>query len=95
MPISGLVIVLTPKAARDGMADGFLESMRSNLTLTIGERANDRIPVVLETATAEESRSAIERLRNMEGVALVEVTYVDFADAVTPEPTPGRSDDGG
>ena len=83
MPISGLVIVLE---GRDAASDAAVSSIRVNPSFTISAGdTTGRVPVVLETATDAQSRAQIAWVRDLPGVAMVEVAYVNFA---------GEMDDG-
>ena len=81
MPISGLIIVLED---RDAASDAAVNSIRVNPSFTIspGDTTN-RVPVVLETATDAQSRAQIAWVRDLPGVAMVEVAYVNFAGEMT------------
>ncbi len=78
MPVTGLVIVLD---GRSGEGPASLESIRGNERFTVGTGpAGPRVPVVLETSSDGESRRQIDWLKELPGVAMVEVAYVHFAD---------------
>jgi hypothetical protein len=76
MPISGLVIVLD---GDDAASSAAVESIRANAFFTVapGHTAS-RVPAVLETMTESESRAQFDWARDLPGVAMVEVAYVDF-----------------
>lgn len=77
MPISGLVIVLD---GRDAASDAAVNSIRADRSFTVpAGDTTDRVPVVLETATDAQSRARIDWVRDLPGVAIVEVAYVNFA----------------
>ncbi len=84
MPISGLVIVL---GGHDASSDAAVNSIRVNPSFTISAgETTDRVPVVLETATDAQSRAQIAWVRDLPGVAMVEVAYVNFAGATASGP---------
>ena len=78
MPISGLVIVLD---GDDAATQAAVESIRANSYFTLGEDyVTARVAAVLETESNFESREQIDWARRLQGVAMVEVAYVHFAD---------------
>ncbi len=78
MPISGLVIVLN---GDDEASSAAVESIHGNRCFTVATGVTaGRIPVVLETTGESESRAQIDWARDLPGVAMVEVAYVNFQD---------------
>ena len=85
MPISGLVIVLHGDG---GTSIDAVESIRANTFFTVSTPVTaGRIPAVLETTSESESRAQIDWARDLPGVAMVEVAYVDFSDTQEKERT--------
>ncbi len=93
MPISGLVIVLDGRAEEARTA---IDTICANDRLTVGRaEAGDRVPVVLETESHEESREQLAWIEALPGVAMVEVAYVDLSDlGGTPTVRKERANDG-
>ncbi len=46
--------------------------------VTVGEPFGDCVPVVLEAATAQGGEAMVERIEQLDGVALVSVVRIDF-----------------
>ncbi len=84
MPVSGLVITLSDDvSARRRVMEAIAEDER----ITPGECQKNRLPVVLETKTANEgSRLVRQTLMDMEGVEFVDVVTVNFEDEVLDAP---------
>lgn len=88
MPVSGLVIVL--KGDHDKHAA--LRCLRDNGRVTVGDvDAGHRVPVVLETESADEERQQMKWLHSVPGVAMVEVAYNDFSDLSSNQEVPDGS----
>jgi hypothetical protein len=81
MSISGLVITLSGDEALAGRA---LAAVTAEPRLMLGPVDGRRLPAVLEAREAGEDREVFEWLRSLEGVALVDVVYVDFGDQTPP-----------
>jgi nitrate reductase NapAB chaperone NapD len=85
MPVSGVVLVLSEDvAARDAV----LEALAREPGLTLGERMDDRLPVVAETASTPACTALLERLAAIEGVRAVLPVFHDFTD----EPGDGQEE---
>lgn len=77
MPISGLVVTLLDEPfAREAS----LAAMREHPFLDIGEIAEGRVPVVVDTLDENEDRLVWEWLHSLPGVALVVVAFISFDD---------------
>lgn len=78
MMISGLVVTLAEDPRRRAEA---LAALGGDGRLTLGEEAGRKLPVVVETGTAQESEELVESLLGTAGVDFVDVVYVDFSEA--------------
>jgi nitrate reductase NapAB chaperone NapD len=79
MPISGLVVVCRQAAAAD-----VLRALRCRAGVTVGPiDTPERIPVILETETDRSHRVSLRELRELPGVANIELAYVDYRDDPT------------
>jgi hypothetical protein len=75
MPISGLVLTLVEEPhARQGA----LEILRRHPAIEVGEPADVRVPIVVETTDAEEDRLVWEWLHAIPGVSFVVVAFIHF-----------------
>ena len=85
--ISGLVVYLNADAE---LADAALIKMRQQASLELGEPSGQRLPMVLETATAADSHSVADWLIGLPGVDHLDVVFVDLDEQPTPtaEPEP-------
>ncbi len=77
MPIIGAVLSLSPL---DAPYTELREALARDTRLTLGEVANGRLPVVVETRSHEEDRAYLDALRSMPGVLDVQVAFNDFSD---------------
>ena len=67
-----------------------VESIRMNTRFTVGDGGTaHRIPVVLETASDKESRDQLRWAESLEGVAKVEVAFVEVCDVTGHDRKPG------
>ena len=71
--ISGLVVYLT---SDEGLDDEATREMQSRAGLEIGERIGLRLPVVVESTDKDTAADTTEWLKNLPGVAHVDVTFV-------------------
>ncbi|MCU0658318.1 MAG: hypothetical protein MUF64_24575 [Polyangiaceae bacterium] len=76
MMISGLVVTLAEDPRQQTLA---LDALRRDARIQLGEGAGRKLPVVVETTTAEESTALVEALGCAAGVDFVDVIYVDFS----------------
>ncbi|GIK17975.1 MAG: hypothetical protein DYG93_04010 [Leptolyngbya sp. PLA2] len=75
MSISGLVLTLE----RDGpLAERAIHVLERDPRITLGERAGERLPIVVETGSRFEDEEVFATLRNTPGVRFVDVAFVDF-----------------
>ncbi len=81
MPVLGLVLQMddASEATRQRVAGQL--ALQGDLEL--GESAGHRWPVVLESATTDEAEARVDALRDLAGVAGVDVVYADFEDLLT------------
>jgi hypothetical protein len=78
MPILGMILVLDdPEPATRRAVAVALECAPD---LLLGEPTDHRWPVVLETQDQSEAESRIDGLRQVPGIAGVDVVYADFED---------------
>ncbi|MBI2393592.1 MAG: hypothetical protein HYV09_28700 [Deltaproteobacteria bacterium] len=80
MIVSGLVLTLQNDPRSRAHA---LETLSRDLRIIFGEAHGLRLPVVLETASLLEGEAACEALRNLEGIAFVDVVSIDFSSSQT------------
>lgn len=73
--ISSLVITLETDAYRRRLA---LARLAADPALTLGPISSDRVPVVLETTTLDESRDRVEALMRAPGIRFVDLVCVRF-----------------
>jgi len=76
MVVSALVVTLPRDPFRSVEV---LAALGGDPRLTVGAAAQDRVPVVAETAHAREGAELLERLAGMPGVH-VDVVAIDFGD---------------
>jgi hypothetical protein len=86
MPISGLVLTLTPDDVLRGRT---LDVLRSHPSVDLGEPRDDRLPIVVDSPDSDSDRRMWEWLQALPGVIQVEIAVIHFED----EPVPTR--DGG
>ena len=73
MVTSALVVTALPDRRK-----AVLFALTEEPGVTVGEPFGDCVPVVLETATAQAGETMVERLEQLDGVALVAVVRIDF-----------------
>lgn len=73
MPISGLILTLQNPGGAESLIE---ESLILERQLAVGELQGNHLPVVLETATAQESREVHDRLLDCPGIVAVDVVFV-------------------
>jgi len=71
--ISGLVAYLSADAA---LAAAALREIERQPQLEIGPREQTRLPLVLETTTSDETQTVTDWLKDLPGVAHVDVAFV-------------------
>lgn len=76
MPISALVATLAddPAAASHALA-----ALERDPRITIGRRLGLRLPLVSDTASAEEGEALFEHIRTTDGIRFLDVVMVDFS----------------
>lgn len=77
MVVSALVVMLSPDPE---VAAGARERLASDARITVGEPVRDRLPVVIETMSSDESATLVESLTGMDGVVRVDVVAIDFGE---------------
>lgn len=77
MPISGLVVTLAEKPNDRASA---LMSLAAEARIEVGEIVGSRVPIVVETPSAEEDRQVWGWLHNLPGVLFVDVACIHFDD---------------
>jgi len=80
MTVSGLVLTLENDVRTRARA---LDALALDSRITCGEAHGLRLPVVVETASLAEGETLCESLRNLDGVAFVDVVSIDFSDDVS------------
>ena len=83
MPVVGAVLELFSGAP---VPDALLSDPR----VALGERAGDRVPLVLTTDTRDEDRALLESVRDLPGVVDARVAFAWFADLSDSEPAPSE-----
>ncbi len=78
MPILGMVLVLEDQAT--STRKGVEARLGNAADLELGDPADHRWPVVLESPGKQEAEARIDGLRRVPGIADVDVVYADFED---------------
>ncbi len=81
--ISGLVATLTADAT---LADSALQAIAQHPALESGSQEGRRLPLVLETATPDESHALGDWLVELPGVEHVDVAFVHWDDDLATVP---------
>lgn len=76
MPVSGLVVTLREDPSAEAEA---LDTLRRLAQVSLGERAGCALPLVTDTASAEEAEALQRTLAELPGVALVHLVLADFS----------------
>jgi hypothetical protein len=95
MPVSGLVVTLTPiPAAEDAAYAAVVARIAEHEHVTAGARQGTRLPVVLDTPDQETDKACWRRLNELPGVHHVDVAFIHFedADAFEAPPCHGTAD---
>ena len=77
MPISGLVVTLSPDPQ---VREAACAAMRAHPALELGELLRGRAPVVVESSDENEDRLVWEWLHALPGVEMVVVAFIHFDD---------------
>jgi nitrate reductase NapAB chaperone NapD len=77
LPISGLVVVFDSSVALDDRA---LEQLAEHPSITLGERGDDRIAIVIDTACKEQDIEVWDWLAKIPGVSEIKIAFVGFDD---------------
>jgi nitrate reductase NapAB chaperone NapD len=80
MPVSGLVLTLADDAV---LRERACTLLRAQPRVTLGAPQLTRLPLVLESESAEAMEQELQALSELEGVELVELAYADFSDVQT------------
>lgn len=89
MPVSALVVTLD---AGERERRGALYVLSRDPRVSVGEAVGERVPVVTETPTLEESEDVTEQLLQIPGVRFVDVVSIDFSDVLDiPQGSAGRA----
>ena len=78
MPISGLVVTLSPEPSSCQAA---LDALHRHPMVEVGEGLPHRRPIVVETGNTEETGRFWEWLQALPGVLFVDVAYVHLEDS--------------
>jgi hypothetical protein len=101
MPVSGLVLTLKSDAPSSNAA---IAELRAHGSISVGERVEHRLPIVVDTPGSEEDRRVWEWLHTLPGVVFVELVCADMSadgaqEGEPPQLSPiqsrGQSDDNG
>ncbi|MBL8822925.1 MAG: hypothetical protein JNJ77_10090 [Planctomycetia bacterium] len=82
MQLCGLVLEFDPQRQ---ISDAVLCHLNNMVQCTLGQVIENRLPLVLETDTAEDAQRWHDELACLEGVQQVHVAYVAFEDDCTVE----------
>ncbi|MCE7892414.1 MAG: hypothetical protein DYH12_22375 [Sorangiineae bacterium PRO1] len=89
MPVSALVVTLD---AGERARRSVLYVLSRDPRVSVGEAVGERVPVVTETPTLEESEDVTEQLLQIPGVRFVDVVSIDFSDVLDiPQGSAGRT----
>jgi nitrate reductase NapAB chaperone NapD len=89
MPVSGLVVALSPQPE---LRDRARAVLGAHPRVTLGEMQDSgRLPIVLEGESAEAMQADLDMLTEIAGVELVELAYVELSDVQTVQLTRKRS----
>ncbi len=90
MPTLGMVLVLDDPSpeTREAVA----RALGHAPDLVLGEPAEHRWPVVLESPDTRRAESRIDGLRGIPGIAGVDVVYADFEDLLEPSAADAREE---
>jgi nitrate reductase NapAB chaperone NapD len=77
MPVSGIVATLAEQPAE---REGALACLAQDGRLTLGQPSGLRLPVVIDTGSAEAQQEAWDAVERTPGVRFVELVYHDFSD---------------
>jgi nitrate reductase NapAB chaperone NapD len=79
VPVSGLVIVFESSEALNELV---VEQLTNHPCLEIGERASDRLAVVVDTASKDHDFEVWEWIGNLPGVSEIKIAFVGFDDEI-------------
>lgn len=85
MPVSGVVVVLTPEPAARAAA---LEALARDPRVTLGPSEGDSRAAVLESSSTPECGELVRELEAIEGVLAVRPVFHDFSDEVGSDAAP-------
>lgn len=77
MPVSGLVITFSSDTADHSAV---LEQLAREPTIELGDACGPKLPIVVDTDTREQDRTIWNWVRDLPGVAMVDVAFVGFED---------------
>jgi nitrate reductase NapAB chaperone NapD len=77
MPISGLVVTLSPQS---GEHESVVQQIRNHRHLQAGPRQDLRLPVVVDTPDREADKACWQWLNSLPGVHQVDVAFIHFED---------------
>lgn len=79
MPISGLVIVFESSEA---LNDQVVEQLASHSSIAVGERAGDRVAIVIDSASKDHDVEVWEWIGGLPGVSDIKIAFVGFDDEI-------------
>ncbi len=91
MPILGMVLVLDDP--EPGTRQAVARALAQAPDLVLGQPEAHRWPAVLESPDARRAESRIDGLRQLPGIAGVDVVYADFEDMFERPPGSGASEE--
>lgn len=77
MPVSGLVITFSSNTADHGEV---LEQLADEPAIEVGDVCGAKVAIVVDTDTREQDRKIWNWVRDLPGVAMVDVAFVGFDD---------------
>jgi len=79
LPISGLVVVFESSEALNILV---VEQLANHPNIAVGERADDRIAIVVDTASKDHDVEVWDWIGNLPGVSEIKIAFVGFDDEI-------------
>jgi nitrate reductase NapAB chaperone NapD len=77
LPISGLVVIFE---SSDALNDLVVDQLVNHQYIAVGERADDRIAIVVDSLSKEHDTEIWEWINNLPGVSQIQIAFVGFDD---------------